>query len=377
MSRKILKIGTDVLTLNDKLVSVKEDYPFWKVNLNTSEQYWNKFDSENTSVPYGINLTTNITPIVGNSSNGFVSCDGVNYYSIPIGDVSIKKFNTETQTLSYIGSFSGTWKFSGAVAVGKFIYFIPRDFTSVIKLNTELDTFISIGSLSGTNKWGKPVLLPDGRIVAPRITANTVFTLDTANDSITLINATNIQVNDNFDAGTWYYNGFVYGLRGLGSDSGRLFKMNLSDNSQTVVAYNFGTSVFQNIIIYNNLTFVFTSSDIRVFDNISQSFTSTILKSSGVTQSGGGLIYGGDGWIYQFANNLLGANTRFNPKNFTVETLFINANASNNHNYNALCGKNGKIYILNGTTLQLNLLNPSTNDNININRILNRNVNKV
>lgn len=377
MSRKILKIGTDIITVNNQVVSVTEDYPFWKVNVDTSGQYWNKFNSENTSTPYVTNLTTNITPIVGNSSNGFVSCDGVNYYSIPIADASIKKFNTQTQTLTYIGSFTGAWKFSGAVAVGKFIYFIPRDFASVIKLDTELDTFISIGSLSGTNKWGKPVLLPDGRIIAPRITANTVFTLDTSNDVITLINATNIQVNDNFDAGTWYYNGFVYGLRGLGSDSGRLFKMNLSNNSQTVIGYNFGTSIFQNSIIYDNITFVFTSSDIRVFDNISGTFTSTIPKQSGVSQSGGGLIYGGDGWIYQFSNNLLGANTRFNPKNFTVQTLFTNANASNNHNYNALCGKNGKIYILNGTTLQLNLLNPSTNDNININRILNRNVNKV
>ena len=42
MSRKILQVGTDILTINDKLVSVKEDYPFWKVNGALNSQYYKK-----------------------------------------------------------------------------------------------------------------------------------------------------------------------------------------------------------------------------------------------------------------------------------------------------------------------------------------------
>ena len=377
MSRKILKIGSDILTLNDKLVSVREDYPFWKVNLDTSEQYWNAFDNANTSVPYTISIENNIVnPIIGNGSVGFVTCDGINHYSIPSSDTAIKKFNSETGQLTYIGSFSGSWKFSGAIPGGKYIYFIPRDFTSVIKLDTELDTFISIGSFVGVNKWGKPILIPDGRIIAPRVTTTTVFSLDTSDDTVTLITATNLQTNDSFEAGTWYYNGFVYAIRGAGGDSGRLFKIDVSNNTQSVISFNFGSSIFQNTIVYKNLTFIFSTNAINIYDNITNSFLSALPKSSGISASGS-VIYGSDGWIYQFSSNLLGNNTRFNPKNFTVETLFTNPNASGNHNFNALCGKNGKIYILNGTTLTVTLLNSTTSENINPNQLLNRNINKV
>lgn len=377
MSRKILKIGTDIVTLTDKVVSVREDYPFWKVNLDTSEQYWNSFDAENTSVPYPLGIT-NTSNFSGQGFIGFVSCDGINHYSIPTSDASIKKFNTTTGSISYIGSLSGSNQYTSAIPVGYFIYFIPASATSVLKLDTRNDTLSFIGSLSGTTKWGRAVLLPDGRIFAPKNSATTHFTLNTSNDVITLINATNVGLSDQFEAGTWFYNGFVYGLRGASSSSGRVIKINVTTFAETIVSVGSGSNLYLGCAQYKNLVFIGcnTATSMAVWNNLNDT-VSYLTIPSGANGNTTVRLHS-DGWIYMLGSPLLRVNIRVNPKNLTVETVSVNDNTGGVLYLATVSGTNGKIYAFTGQFGNaIRILNPSTNVVVNTNKLLHRNINKI
>lgn len=379
-SRKILTVGANSpIVLNDKLVSVKGDYPFWKVNADTSEQYWNKFDATNTSEGYEIDIET-VGTFTGTSFLGWVTTDGVIYYSIPSNDTAIKKFNTETGVLTYIGNISGSGKYTSGVVVSHFIYYIPLNATAILKYNTLNDTFEFLGNLTGSNKFGKGILLPNGKIFAPKNTATSHLEIDTTNDDeITLIPATNVSASDTFEAGTWYWDGYVYGIRGADSNSGRIVKMDINDDysEEIITVMQGGTSLWNNIAVYRNSTFVFgfNSANCTVFNNDTNVVSTIALGSTNIRA----VKYGGDGWLYILSNTNNSENKRLNPKNFTIETVSVNGSTGNNFYLNGvISGLNGKIFAFNNTGLQIHLLNPNTpNQNLNPNQLLNRNINKI
>lgn len=388
MSRKILQVGTDILTINDKLVSVKEDYPFWKVNANTSEQYFNAL-GQDLATPPTVELM--MTPFEITSSNTFGTCNGMisasngSIYTIPSAATTITKItpnpdNVNTPTITNVGTFSSTAnKFTSAHEVGSKIYFIPATFESIMILDLSNDSLSFIGSLGATaNKFGKSALADNGLIIAPAnaSTQHLIFnpqtsqiTLQTAITAGIIQQARGVAVN----AG----NGFIYMAANNSGSNYRITKI----NTDTLVESLVSTSITDDNLItsgfaYNGVIYFYrpTNSAFYIFNTNDND--SRVVFSSGVSASVPYSSYniGSDGWVYYFHIFTTNAGQvphfRINPINNTIQ---ISSFLSNNtvRNQCSVMGIDGNIYSVNLAN-KINVYDFNSNKEIVPNRIYSR-----
>ena len=390
MSRKILKIGTDLLTLNDKLVSVKEDYPFWKVNLDTSEQYFNKLKKD-LSTPPDVELMMTPHEVTTSNSfgtvNGMIACSNGSVYTIPNAATSIVKITPNladptNPTITNIGTFSATAnKFVGGHEVGGKLYLMPSSFESIAIIDLfDNDALSFTGSLGTTaNKFGKSSLADNGLIIAPANVSTQhlifnpetlVITLQTAvTFNGVLQNKRRLSVNM---GGNMVY---MSSDAGAGTGSNRLTKINMdtlveegvltSTSFETGVSIGFGHD--GSLYLYNSsisswIVFNTNNADSRV-----QFAISTV---SNVSYNNGAI--GSDGWVYCFHNNVATnyVHFRINPLNNTIQY----SSALNNNLIKVYCscmGIDGNLYGVN-TGNKINVYDFNSTVDIVPNRIYSR-----
>lgn len=389
MSRKILKIGSDVLTLNDKLVSVKEDYPFFKVNQDTSNQYWNALEKDLGNSP-NIEILNNPFEIGASNSfgtvNGMIACSNGSIYTIPSGATSIVKITPNladptNPTITNIGTFAVTAnKFIGAHEVGGKLILIPSTFESIAIIDLfNNDTLSFVGSLTTTaNKFGKSSLADNGLIIAPAnsSTQHLIFnpetlgiTLQTAMTSTVLQNLRGYSVN----AG----NNMVYMFSGTSTTNHRVTKINMGTLVESVVSTSIVTtdSGFNNAFCYKGVIYAYkgATSLFTIFNTNDSDSRITVTTTLGANVSISNFpAISSDGWVYSL-NTFTGnyPNFRINPRNNTIQYT-TTAITTATLRVGSLCmGIDGNLYAVNANN-KINVYDFNSNVEIVPNRIYSR-----
>lgn len=388
MSRKILKVGTDIITLNDKLVSVKEDYPFWKVNLNTSEQYWSAlFDDNKPLQTVTLNENAgNITNFGSNYSIGLITAPNGFLYSIPFDGTSIAKINPDTYNTQLLGTISGAAKFSGAVLVGDYIYMIPHTASYILKFDTKTDTFTTFGSFGATaRKFGSPCYANNGKIYAsPQGAAQWLIIDPQNNDNITLVfQPTGGGLTGGCIDGQ---NGFIYSCPDSANNVQNWTKLNVSNNSISMYRGSGNIAFFKAPAFNINgiIFFYSTCNGNNVFEDIGITMVNTnnndaitFLNFGTVNSKYRGAALGLDGFMYfQTCGNDF-TSFRINPYNLTAEQFRTSGTGLLGWGGGAVA-KNGKIFFIPYTaSTKLAVVENTYIGEVKDNRILSRLTNKV
>jgi hypothetical protein len=385
MSRKILQVGSDILTINDKLVSVKEDYPFWRVNADTSEQYWKALFNDRREVEPIIPVTI-LTGKGNYNIDSWITAPNGMMYGHGVNDNFIYKLNPQTETISIVANMGGTSK--GGVLYSNFIYFTPNNNSVIVKFNTITETFTSFGVLGvTTNKFGSPCLSSNGKIYAsPHGVAQWLIIEPENNDTITLIPqlANGGLTGGCIDGG----NDWIYSCPETANNFQTWTKINKNDN--TIVSYRPANSVAYyhrpSGVVEGKIIFHATSNSGGIGAHM-KSFTIVDTKNAdaislislpGPTPSGGLTdvfrkgVLGMDNNFY-FMTAINGTSYRFNPYTNVVETLVTYAPS-----YSCSGGgidKNGTLFwvTINGNSI---IKYNKIYDNVQDNRILSRLINK-
>lgn len=390
MSRKILKIGTDVLTLNDKLVSVKEDYPFWRVNSDNITEYYNallfdKREINNSSPEFYTSLGFNGT--ASSNAGAVLGPDGISIYTVPLNNSFSYRFNTVTKVFTPIFNISGNDKFYSAHVVGKYIIFTPFSHTSIIRHDTETGVNTSIGSFAGTGKWGKGTLAPNGKIYCPPIGSAQWLVIDVNDpENITTQLVTNLAgANNASQYCSAYSNGFIYSFTRGASNNRNMLKFNINTNvitSSTFLGLNdHYTCVNINGLIYVQQTYL--GSRLYIVNTNNSDSITTVNQTTEFSAIGSGL--GADNEIYLLSNsgvpaikyNLLsGAYTDINKP-----PVVAPATAESFRSCGVITNKFGESYSIpaGGSAVHTHYfwrINSATTEELNLNRILNRHINR-
>ncbi len=392
MSRKILKIGTDVLTLNDKLVSVKEDYPFWKVFVDYNQQFYNKFLFDKREVSQGTPIFyTSLGFGDGSNNNGAVLAEnGIDIYTVPRNTTTCYKFNSQTKVITPVFTIAGGDKFSSAITVGRYIFFIPQSHTSIIRLDTETGLTTSIGSFAGANKWGKATLAPNGKIYCPPQGAAQWLIInvnDPLNVTTTLVNAP-AGANNLSQFCSEYSNGFVYSFSVGASNNRNMQKMNI--NTDTVTSSIFlGLINYRAVFNHYGVLYAITSNSgsaiLTVDTNNNDSISSITTPIDFGLNGGGGVGWGADNNLYFVASGgshrkldmISGAFSTFNQP-----AIVAPASALSHISCGVITNKFGETFSIpyggpNGSNPSYFWrINEPTTDELSLNRVLNRNINK-
>ena len=371
MSREILKIGTDVLTLNDKLVSVTEDYPFWKVNGSLNSQYYRALLSDFREQASVLSSNTVWTGSATSCSEAILAPNGF-VYGVPAGVSSIPKFNPSTNTTSYIGSL-GAAVYSGAKLVGDIIYMFPGNTNHILKLDTRTDFITLIGTFSGTNQFSTPAIGQDGKIYCLGLSAQQVLEFNPVDDTYILHTTTG---EANMGSAVSGDNGFIYGApRVLTTGTFPYRKFNIVTKTYTTIAGgNVAWSSSRRGINVNGIIF-FHSSTGTGSGNIYYINTTTDVRNQLTLAPGAstwsGLTQGADGWVYVHGADNVTPSYRFNPYNFTVQQVEI---ATTNHRGTGALLADGRILFpsIVGNQVRTFLTTSQVNSNLSTNRILSR-----
>lgn len=371
--KKILKIGADFVKLGTQLVSVTENYPFWKVNLNTLAQYFKAFLADiRESVINQVNLTPP-DALQGIQIGAITSIDGIHIYTIPSTATAIQKINTVTGAITYIGNFSGATKFSGGVVRGNFAYFTPFTATFILKLDLRNDAVTTFGSLVGASKFGKPCLAQNGNIYAPPMSSTSWLIIE-PDDTIRLVAKV---VAGSFSSCVDGGNGFVYGC--AGSVSAGTIKFNLTTEVSTILTtLSTGTIPYGDICNVNGVLFLAPRdfSQWAFINTLDDSITFMAHPGSALGFKHLSCKLGADGYVYfpTSANNASSPSFKINSLNFTLESL-----ADGAVQYSGLAyGKNGKIFFTPAITASrvakqvTNALAENLQDNMFLSRYINK-----
>lgn len=391
MSRKILKIGTDVLTLNNKLVSVKEDYPFWKVSSNTSEQYWNALKQDFTTPP-SVELMMTPFEVVGSNTggvNGMISASNGSIYTVPSTATTITKItpnpnNVNAPTITTIGTFANTAnKFSGVHEVNGKLIFMPSSFQSIMILDLSNDSLSFIGSLGTTlSKFGKSAMADNGLIIAPANAAaqHLIFNPETLGITLQTAITQNATVQSSRGNAVNGGNGFIYMSANSNNNGYRVTKINTTTLVETAVSTSIvGDSSFGSGFAYDGRVYFykFSTAEFIVFNT--KDSDSRITFASGMA---GGVIMsahpsiGEDGWVYYFQLNTdvnqSHPHLRINPLNNTIQrTTTIISGSSTLRAYSSIMGSDGNLYAI-SILNRVFVYNFNNNKVIVPNRILSR-----
>lgn len=377
MSRKILKIGSDVLTLNDKLVSVKEDYPFWKVNGNLMEQYYNalipdlrpKYSMSDFNVPIdlGTGKGTALSMIL--APNGSV-------YSCPSSAPSIVKLTPNPSdhlnpTIEYIGNFGTTdFKWLSVHLVGDYLIFVPGTATYIMVLDTRNDSIQQFGNFAGAQKWGRADFADDGRLFCPPATSTDWLIIDVSDPTnITTSLHTGLQLGRGgcVNGG----NGFIYTTHTQSSSAFYYTKINTTTlvetpitNTQSAnfrIVYGFKPFNFNGTLFYYNLLGLYTLNT----SNNSISFLSLPVTNAQFYTP----CMGADGWLYFTHSGSNDANFRLNPLNYSTEVTPTALSA--NGGTAMVLANDGRMYGI-SITGRILMRNTPTPEPMQTNRLLSR-----
>jgi len=383
MSRKILQVGTDILTINDKLVSVKEDYPFWRVNANTSDQYWDALKNDDLADNPPISLMT--TPFEVTTSNTFGTINGMinasngSIYCVPGSATTITKItpnpdNVNAPIITNVGSFTNTTnKFRSVYEVGGKLIFMPSSFESIMILDLSNDAITFVGSLgTALNKFGKSCMADNGLIIAPAGVATQHLIFNPQTLQITLQTTVNNERVTAVNAG----NGFIYIGSSASSGAARVIKINTDTLVETTVTTSIsGDDQFTSGFAFDGKVYFYrpASSTFHVFNT--KANDARITFSSGIFATVAFTNYpciGSDGWVYYF--NIFTVNQqpnfRINPLNNTIQ-ISSNTTTGSQRLMSCVMGNDGNIYGVNLTN-KINVYDFNTDKEIKPNRILSR-----
>jgi hypothetical protein len=372
MSRKILQVGSDILTINDNLVSVKEDYPFWKVNADTFNQFWSRFQADIRQSSYDIIQLTTPDDLQGVQIGSLASPDGIHIYTIPSSANSIMKINTITNVVTYIGNFSGASKYSGGVVVGNYGYFTPFSGSNILKIDFRNDSVTTFGNFIGTLKWGKPCLAQNGIIYCPPYNASDWLIINPVDDSTRLVSK---GVGGSYTACCDGGNGFIYACAG-GANS-NVLKLDIENETNTLVTVlSTGTNPYGDITNVNGILFLapHTFGSFAFINTLDDSVTYMTHPNTSTVGKHISCKVGPDGWVYFPKSSTSLVNSfRINSLNFTLEQ-FITSPVSSSLAFS----KNGKMYFIpantaNSKPLQItDELAEPLSDNMFLNRFINK-----
>lgn len=337
-NRKLLKVGTDVLTINNQLVSVTEDYPFWKVNSNLIEQYYNalipdlrpKYDINDFNTPIDLGSATGTAASMILAPNGSI-------YSCPSSAPSIVKItpnpnNHLTPTIEYIGNFgTGTFKWSSVHLVGDYLIFVPGSSTFIMVLDTRNDSIQQFGNFLGTTKWGAADFADDGRLFCPPYSSGDWLIINVSDPTNITTTLHPGLASQNLKSGCVNGgNGFIYTLSASNSGTYQHTKINTStlveitfttgDNAPRRAIYPSKPFNFNGTLFYhgfNGLYSINTSND-------AISYLSIPVNAAQFNTP----CMGADGWLYFTHIGSNWPNFRLNPLNFSTEitSSFLAAN---------------------------------------------------
>lgn len=377
MSRKILKVGTDIITLNDKLVSVKEDYPFWKVNGNLREQYYNALIPD---LRPKYNMVDFDTPIDLGAGGGFASsmilAPNGSIYSCPWSAPSIVKITPNpsdhlTPTIEYIGNFgTGTFKWVSVHLVGDYLIFVPGSSSFILVLDTRNDSIQQFGNFAGVSKWGAADFADDGRIFCPPNTSTDWLIID-ATDPTNITTTLHPGLQTSRGGCTNGGNGFIYTTHISTSNTFYYTKINVSTLVETAIIGTSGASL-RAIYSYkpfnfNGTLFYHTSIGLYTINTSNDAFA---FLSIPVTAA---QFYtpcmGADGWLYFTHQGANYANFRLNPLNFSTEvtpsTLVANGGST------MALSNDGRMYNI-SVNNRILMRNTPTPEPMQANRLLSR-----
>jgi len=334
MSRKILQVGSDILTINDKLVSVKEDYPFWRVNVNTRTQYFNKLVTD-LSPKYNmadISVPIDVGNAGGTAASTILAPNG-SLYTCPLNSPNICKItpnplNPLTPTIELIGNFGTTlFKWSSQHLVGDYIYFVPYNMTFILQLNWRTDTITQIGNFVGSSKWSAGDLTDDGRIFCPPF-SSTDWLIININDPNNVTTTLHPRLQGSRGGCVNGGNGFMYTTHTEANNTFINTKINIVTLVETPVSV--GSGLFRVATIskpfnFNGTLFYHGSNGIYSINTLNDALTliSTPVNAAQYYTP----CLGADGWLYFTHTSSNYVNFRLNPQNLSTEITTVAASA--------------------------------------------------
>jgi hypothetical protein len=383
MSQKLVVKNGALMGFDNKIMGIKNDYPFWQINADTSEGFFNAYDSERLAAPFNIEALSLVTgPAIGQNelSHPVLAPDGITVYFPPFNSSNIRKYNSvaNTSTLIPIPSSVGN-NISGGVLRGKFIYFMPLSYAHIIKLDTTTDTFTLIGNYPGSNKWGRPILLSNGTIIAPGRSATTWLVVD-KNDVVTFVTMDRTSVEYSCCAES--SDGFVYAFNETVNQP-LIDRINIDTLAISTVAGFTGITTVRGVIQctrYRNLVFLLFGGDnvpFVVYNMNTNQFTrfdGTPTYFGYPTSFFGSILLGPDGFIYYIPSQAQGNNYFYvyNPITFQRYAFTISSANFTRTWQTAIFNKNGSLVFSRFVNLHRLDLGIPLKENRYLSRIVNK-----
>lgn len=354
MSIQLVKLGEDIAKINGDLVSVKKDYPFWKVNLNTSEQYWSALIPDlRTKMPL-LNFSTPENAGVVNSSNmSLILAPNGSLYSCPDASPSIVKItpnpdnylNPIIETIGSFGTVGSKWV--SVHLVGDYLVYVPGTANFILVLDTRNDSIQQFGSFIGTQKWGAGDLTDDGRIFCPPNGSTDWLIIDVTNPTNITTSLHAGLVGQGTRGGCVNGgNGFMYTFFHSNANFS-MTKINVDTLIETIIPNTTGTSFrtgkygvkgfnFNGVILFTrfgtNLMTINTNQNDAVSD-LGLVVASAVFNTP---------CMGADGWLYYTHTGANYINFRVNPLNYTVE--ITTTTFSSNGGGTMVLANDGRLY---------------------------------
>jgi hypothetical protein len=331
MATKILKVGTDVLTINNEVTSIKETFPYYRINGQLSDQYYNALD-EDIRAKFDITEFNNYVSKTnaGNATFNYITAPNGSLYSVPAQGAEIVKITPNpadfaNPTITKIGSLGTRLnKFASAHVIGDYIYYVPYLYESVIQLNWKTDTITTWFAFSNAvYKWGAADIGDDGKIWCPPYNSNEWLVIDVSDpNNLTYNLITRLQSNliGSVNGG----DGYIYTQHNSTSASYYNTRMEISTGTESVITgSNLGNATRSmglcNPFRYKNIIFYKSYYGVILFNILSQSFTFTNIGATNLYQYTPCL--GADGWLYYSQDGANSNSFRINVQNFTVDYL--------------------------------------------------------
>lgn len=283
---------------------------------------------------------------ISNSANipwghGVLAPGGI-IYGIPYNNTQILRIDTNKDTASLFGSFSGSADYAcGTLAPDGFIYCLPGKATTILKIDPKTDSYTTIGDVSelgSVHKWGGACVASNGCIYGIPTRTSKILKFNPRTEVIDYIDTTYTTIPSQ---GLWFdaipgRNGCIYG-----NPSADIPYLKIDPKTDTYttfgnspVAYAWGAfTIAPNERIY--APGYQSSSELKInTDSDSISTLSSYQGSFGSVLAPNGYIYG----IPRAGYNLL----KINPATDAISRI----NMSMSEQGQAILAPNGCIYAL-------------------------------
>jgi hypothetical protein len=315
---KNLPIGSQTTSVG--YISVSSDGNKWGGGVLAPNGYIYCAPWENTTI-LKINPVNDTQVGIGSFVGSLKYCGGVlasngKIYFIPSSAAQVLVLDPSDDTTYTFGT--GTFTSSGMAwlggcldKTGKYIYCAPWAGSKVLKINTETDTVTELGSYGGGNKWGGGAMGSNGHLYFSPVDVTTVMKIDTDTDNISLIGSLS-------SAGNKWYSAVT-------SKEGNIYFLTLSaephlkltlpgetfSNVTSTVSSSWGGTLGVDGLIYCRQETINTTTDTST--SFSNPSAGTLI---GLVTAGNGKVYG----VPRLSSNIpvIGNSINNVNKNFTL-----------------------------------------------------------